>query len=236
MKSLSRVRLLVTPWTAAHQAPPSTWFSRQEYWSGVPLPSPDACLRSVEFIETGPVLLLQNSQLPAQVHNGPSQFGNSRKAATSPATVIGAGVGKAGEKKKEKGEIEEGEAGEGATETGAAGAERRGNVGITWSRRERGEAGETRPGEGRATGRKSRDYQMPPPPPLWGVLCFGARLAGSCSGCCHGAACTPQPPLHNPHQVLPRHQPHPPLPQDPLHPLLFRAQGLHLSHHPFLIK
>ena len=38
--SLSRVRLLETPWTAAHQAPPSMGFSRQEYWSGVPLPSP----------------------------------------------------------------------------------------------------------------------------------------------------------------------------------------------------
>ena len=37
---LSRVRLLATPWTAAYQAPPSTGFSRQEYWSGVPLPSP----------------------------------------------------------------------------------------------------------------------------------------------------------------------------------------------------
>ena len=39
MKSLSRVRLSVTPWTAAYQAPPSMGFSRQEYWSGVPLPS-----------------------------------------------------------------------------------------------------------------------------------------------------------------------------------------------------
>ena len=39
VKSLSRVRLLVTPRTAAHQAPPSMGFSRQEYWSGVPLPS-----------------------------------------------------------------------------------------------------------------------------------------------------------------------------------------------------
>ena len=38
-KSLS-VWLLVTPWTAAYQAPPSMGFSRQEYWSGVPLPSP----------------------------------------------------------------------------------------------------------------------------------------------------------------------------------------------------
>ena len=40
MKSLSRVRLLaMTPWTTAYQAPPSMGFSRQEYWSGVPLPS-----------------------------------------------------------------------------------------------------------------------------------------------------------------------------------------------------
>ena len=36
VKSLSRVRLLATPWTAAHQAPPPMGFSRQEYWSGVP--------------------------------------------------------------------------------------------------------------------------------------------------------------------------------------------------------
>ena len=40
VKSLSRVRLLVTAWTAAYQGPPSMGFSRQEYWSGVPLPSP----------------------------------------------------------------------------------------------------------------------------------------------------------------------------------------------------
>ena len=37
VKSLSRIRLLATPWTAAYQAPPSMGFSRQEYWSGVPL-------------------------------------------------------------------------------------------------------------------------------------------------------------------------------------------------------
>ena len=40
VKSLSHVRLLATPWTAAYQASPSMGFSRQEYWSGVPLPSP----------------------------------------------------------------------------------------------------------------------------------------------------------------------------------------------------
>ena len=37
VKSLSRVRLFATPWTAAYQAPPSMGFSRQEHWSGVPL-------------------------------------------------------------------------------------------------------------------------------------------------------------------------------------------------------
>ena len=40
VKSLSHVWLLETPWTAAYQAPPSMGFSRQEYWSGLPLPSP----------------------------------------------------------------------------------------------------------------------------------------------------------------------------------------------------
>ena len=40
VKLLSHVQLLATPWTAAYQAPPSMGFSRQEYWSGVPSPSP----------------------------------------------------------------------------------------------------------------------------------------------------------------------------------------------------
>ena len=40
VKSLSCARLIATPWTAAHQAPPTMGFSRQEYWSGVLLPSP----------------------------------------------------------------------------------------------------------------------------------------------------------------------------------------------------
>ena len=40
VKALSRVQLLATPWTATYQAPLSVGFSRQEYWSGVPLPSP----------------------------------------------------------------------------------------------------------------------------------------------------------------------------------------------------
>ena len=40
VKLLSRVQLFATPWTVAYQAPPSLWFSRQEYWSGLPFPSP----------------------------------------------------------------------------------------------------------------------------------------------------------------------------------------------------
>ena len=40
VKSLSCVRLFATPWTVAYQAPPSMGFSRQEYWNGLPFPSP----------------------------------------------------------------------------------------------------------------------------------------------------------------------------------------------------
>ena len=40
MKSLSRVQLFATPWTVSHQAPLPMGFSRQEYWSGLPFPSP----------------------------------------------------------------------------------------------------------------------------------------------------------------------------------------------------
>ena len=48
VKSLSRAQLLATPWTVAHQAPLSIGFSRQENWSGVPLPSPPASCRWME--------------------------------------------------------------------------------------------------------------------------------------------------------------------------------------------
>ena len=40
VKSLSRVRFFATPWTVAYQAPPSVGFFRQEYWRGLPFPSP----------------------------------------------------------------------------------------------------------------------------------------------------------------------------------------------------
>ena len=52
-KLLSRVRLSATPWTAAYQAPPSMGLSRQEYWSGVPLPSPK-CIWETWFSESQP--------------------------------------------------------------------------------------------------------------------------------------------------------------------------------------
>ena len=50
VKSLSRVRPSVTPWTAAFQAPLSMGFSRQEYWSGVPLPSPSSYPITLQII------------------------------------------------------------------------------------------------------------------------------------------------------------------------------------------
>ena len=61
-KSLSCVRLLATPWTTAYQAPPSMGFSRQEYWSGVPLPSPLKSLVGFKkfFIKCGPFIPLQH--------------------------------------------------------------------------------------------------------------------------------------------------------------------------------
>ena len=50
MKSLSPVQLFATPWTAAYQPPLSMGFSRQEYWSGWPLPSPEMQGTRVQFL------------------------------------------------------------------------------------------------------------------------------------------------------------------------------------------
>ena len=68
-KSLSCVWLLATPWTAAYQAPPSMGFSRQEYWSGVPLPSP--CLSSVRFYQRFHSLKLNTARACARAHTHP---------------------------------------------------------------------------------------------------------------------------------------------------------------------
>ena len=66
VKSLSRVRLFVTTWTVAYQTPPSMGFSRQEYWSGLPLPSPRQTLHqsfsflvrlSLSFTDAGAILV-----------------------------------------------------------------------------------------------------------------------------------------------------------------------------------
>ena len=54
VKLLSRVWLLATPWTAAYQAPPSMGFSRHEYWSGVPLPSPTLLLGNNNLLRKSP--------------------------------------------------------------------------------------------------------------------------------------------------------------------------------------
>ena len=49
-KSLQLCPTLWDPWTVAHQAPLSKGFSRQEYWSGLPLPSPDALICGIIFL------------------------------------------------------------------------------------------------------------------------------------------------------------------------------------------
>ena len=61
MEVLSRVRLSVTPWTVAYQAPPSMEFSRQEYWSGLPFPSPEDLPNS--GTEPGPLALQADALL-----------------------------------------------------------------------------------------------------------------------------------------------------------------------------
>ena len=61
VKLLSRVRLLATPWTAAYQAPPSMGFSRQQYWSGVPLPSPKWLLGAGIIFSSFSKLTVRNS-------------------------------------------------------------------------------------------------------------------------------------------------------------------------------
>jgi len=62
VKSLSRVQLLVTPWTAAYQAPPSMGFSRQEYWSGVPSPSPIQTVGDIKIPPGWEERALRNSE------------------------------------------------------------------------------------------------------------------------------------------------------------------------------
>ena len=69
VKSLSRVRLFATPWTVAYQAPQSMEFSRQEYWSGLPSPSPGDLPNP--GIKPGPPAL-QADNLPSEPPGKPS--------------------------------------------------------------------------------------------------------------------------------------------------------------------
>ena len=68
VKLLSRLRLFAAPWTVGYQAPPSMGFSRQEYWSGVPFPSPrrlgiwpqiSPCQKPVPITATSPAIMIQ---------------------------------------------------------------------------------------------------------------------------------------------------------------------------------
>ena len=65
VKSLSHVWLLTTPWTQAYQAPPSMEFSRQEYWSRVPLPSPIQGLADTKYGSNSS----GNCNIPGNEHN-----------------------------------------------------------------------------------------------------------------------------------------------------------------------
>ena len=65
VKSLSRVWLFATPWTAAYQAPPSMGFSRQEYWSWLPLPSPTVSPGKPFKDSSGCLLLLVQTEAPS---------------------------------------------------------------------------------------------------------------------------------------------------------------------------
>ena len=78
VKSLSRVWLLASPWPAAYQAPPSMGFSRQEYWSGLPLPSPCESITILKFRESPVVqwlrihLVMQGTPVQSLVWEDPT--------------------------------------------------------------------------------------------------------------------------------------------------------------------
>ena len=80
VKSLHHIRLLVTPWTAAHQAPLSMGFFRQGYWSGVPLPSLNSDLKSEWFPAPG-------SQSSSGLYRLERSAKSSRRAHKSPVRV-----------------------------------------------------------------------------------------------------------------------------------------------------
>ena len=68
VKSLSRVQLLATLWTAAYQAPPSMGFSRQEYWSGVPLPSLTYDYKKLYILDVSVCICIKNTFFKIRSH------------------------------------------------------------------------------------------------------------------------------------------------------------------------
>ena len=77
--ALSHTRLSETPWTVAHQAPPSTGFPRQEYWSGLPFPTPgDLPTPGIE--PRTPTLQAQADSLPAEPQRKPKAYPFSRRS------------------------------------------------------------------------------------------------------------------------------------------------------------
>ena len=63
VKSLSRVRLFATPWTVAYQAPLSMRFSRQEYWSGLPFPSPKSKCLLIWWLQSLSAVILESKKI-----------------------------------------------------------------------------------------------------------------------------------------------------------------------------
>ena len=86
MKSLSRVRLFVTTWTVAYQAPQSVEFSRQEYWSGLPFPSPG----DLPNPGTEPrSLTLQADALPSEPPGNPKRSARCVGQESNPGQLLG---------------------------------------------------------------------------------------------------------------------------------------------------
>ena len=77
LSRFSRVRLCVTPWMAAHQAPPSLGFSRQEHWSGLPFPSPIQESEKVKVKSFSHVRLFATPWIAA--YQAPPSMGVSRQ-------------------------------------------------------------------------------------------------------------------------------------------------------------
>ena len=101
VKSLSRVQLLVTPWTAAYQAPPPMGFSRQEYWNGVPLPSPENPMNSMKRQKDRTLKDEIHRSIGAQYATGEEWRNNSRRnEEAEPKQKQGSGMDVSGDESK----------------------------------------------------------------------------------------------------------------------------------------